>query len=53
MSVTVDVETFGAPIWIMAKTNDQRPKENDSETFDKIQPFINWNGVLKMVKKNK
>lgn len=52
VSVTIDMDTYGTPMWIMTNTSDRRPKESDGGNFNEVQPFINWNGVLKMVKKN-
>jgi len=55
--INIDRDHLEKPMWIMSKAGDHMPNDNNSapchDSFDdnnnKIHPFINWNGVLKMV----
>lgn len=54
-TINTERANLGTPIWVLSRAGDRMPNKNYSkqpvfESFDKIQPFINWNGVVKMVK---
>lgn len=59
MTINLDRESLETPVWIMSKAGDRMPVfENKNKSgsnynylSDDVQPFINWNGVLKMVNK--
>lgn len=61
LTINLDRVSLETPIWIMPKADKagdrmriskNRSGPNYSYLSDSIQPFINWNGVLKMVNNN-
>lgn len=52
-TIYIDRCHLGTPMWVLSRAGDHVPNNIYSElsnNFNQIRPFINWDGVVKMVK---